>query len=213
MFLQINDAIRIYQEKETWNFGHCWEILRYEPKWNNKVLETSSGAKANNKKTTTTSETPTQSAQVDSEVPQRPEGRDSAKRQRGKSCTDTSSSSVAVQMLEKMHERGHEIEEKDVQNKEELMNLHRAKFELQKEQWKANYKLTQEQVQIQRESLESNRLQSETQIMFTNLDNLFPPIRAWVLKKQAEILARAGVPGGSDGGPNGSNGGPSGSVA
>jgi hypothetical protein len=49
--------------------------------------------------------------------------------------------------------------------------------------------------------------------MFTNLDNLLPPIRAWVLKKQAKILARASVPGGSDGGPNGSDGGPSESVA
>jgi hypothetical protein len=49
--------------------------------------------------------------------------------------------------------------------------------------------------------------------MFTNLNNLLPPIRAWVLKKYAEILARVGVPGGSDGGPNGSDGGPSGSVA
>jgi hypothetical protein len=158
MFLLINDAIRIYQEKETWNFGHCWEILRYELKWNNKILETSSGAKAKNKKAATTSETPTQSVQADIEVPQRPEGRDNAKRKKGKSCTNTSSCSVAVQMLEKMYERGHEIEEKDVQNKEELMNLHRAKFELQKEQWKANYKLTQEHVQIQRETLESNRL-------------------------------------------------------
>jgi hypothetical protein len=137
-------------------------------------------------------------------VPQRPKGRDSAKRKRGKSCADTSSSSVAVQMLEKMHERGHEIEEKDVQNKEELMHLHRVKFELQKEQWKANYEFTQEHLQIQRETLESNRLQSETQIMFTNLDNLLPPIRAWVLKKQAEILIRAGVSGCSDGGPSGS---------
>jgi hypothetical protein len=60
MFLQINDAIRIYQEKETWNFGYCWEILRYELKWNNKLLEMSFGAKAKNKKTATTSETPTQ---------------------------------------------------------------------------------------------------------------------------------------------------------
>jgi hypothetical protein len=137
-------------------------------------------------------------------VPRSPEGQDSAKRKRGKSCVDTFSSSVAVQMLDKMHERGHEIEEKDVQNKEELMNLHRAKFELQKEQWKANYELTQEQLQIQRETLKSNILQSETQIMFTNLDNLLPPIRAWVLKKQAKILARACVSGCSDGGPSGS---------
>jgi hypothetical protein len=40
---------------------------------------------------------------------------------------------VVVQILGKMDERGHEIEEKHVQNKEEVMNLHRAKFELQKE--------------------------------------------------------------------------------
>jgi hypothetical protein len=41
--------------------------------------------------------------------------------------------------------------------------------------------------------MESTRLLSETTIMFTDPNNLRPPLRSLVMKKQREILVRAGI--------------------
>ncbi|KAL5680071.1 hypothetical protein ACJX0J_006456, partial [Zea mays] len=35
----IDDAVKMYEEKEAFQFLHCWKMLRNEPKWNDKVLE------------------------------------------------------------------------------------------------------------------------------------------------------------------------------
>ena len=36
---QIYDAAKLYEDTESWTFEHCWNILRHEPKWNDKMIE------------------------------------------------------------------------------------------------------------------------------------------------------------------------------
>jgi len=91
---QINDAIRMYEEIEPWQFHHCWVILRGEPKWHVKMAECNTGQRVNRKHSLKGSEIDINSMQTNSALPERPEGRDSAKK-RSRVMTDTSSSSTA----------------------------------------------------------------------------------------------------------------------
>ncbi|WVZ73349.1 hypothetical protein U9M48_021665 [Paspalum notatum var. saurae] len=36
---RINEAVKLYEDFEAWTFGHCWDVLPHEPKWNDKMLE------------------------------------------------------------------------------------------------------------------------------------------------------------------------------
>jgi hypothetical protein len=60
---------------------------------------------------------------------ERPEGRDRVKRRC--STVDDSASSVAVEMLQKIHARGQQMDEHEAKQKEELVAIERAKFDLQ----------------------------------------------------------------------------------
>ncbi|ONM21556.1 uncharacterized protein [Zea mays] len=95
---RIDDVVKMYEEKEAFQFLHCWKLLHNEPKWNDKVLE------LNN--------TPTRKTQqpegpcnpvgtqpnTENAAITRPEGRDTAKKRRFKE--DTASSSAAVEVLQ-----------------------------------------------------------------------------------------------------------------
>jgi hypothetical protein len=59
------------------------------------------------------SETPTHTMEPGSMGAQRPEGRDAAKTRRSKCAPETESSSVAVEMLRKIHEKGQCLNEQD----------------------------------------------------------------------------------------------------
>jgi hypothetical protein len=37
--MQIDNAVKMHEATEPFQFMHCWKILRNEPKWNYKVLE------------------------------------------------------------------------------------------------------------------------------------------------------------------------------
>ncbi|PAN05925.1 hypothetical protein PAHAL_1G138800 [Panicum hallii] len=108
---RINDSIRMYEDTEPWQFHHCWVVLRGEPKWHEKMAETNMGQKANQKHSQD-SETEINSMHTGSALPERPEGRDSAMK-RSRMMGYTSSSSTAVEMLQKMHERGEKNDEKE----------------------------------------------------------------------------------------------------
>jgi hypothetical protein len=69
------------------------------------------------------SETSTHTMQDDSKLPDIPECRDSAKRRSFKTCDETESSSADVEMLKKMDEVGHELDEKDSKYKEDMIAL------------------------------------------------------------------------------------------
>jgi hypothetical protein len=48
-------------------------------------------------------------------------------------------------------------------------------------------------LQLQREIMETNRFQTEAQIIFTDLNALHPSILYWMVKKQRDILIREGI--------------------
>lgn len=206
----MNDAIKEFQKKEPWHFHHCWEMLHDEPKWNNRVLEVtrSQGVKRSHDSAIPNRETEPQPAEAVPSPPSRPEGRDSAKRRKAPKMADTSSSSVAVDMLQKMHVRGQEMDELDNKHKEEIMTLEKAKFELQQKQWQAKMEIMQEsnrvqrelsekQLKVQLEHLELEKKKEDSKIMFTDVSKLGYPLREWVLKRQMEILARDGIDAGT----------------
>jgi hypothetical protein len=142
-------------------------------------------------------ETPTTRAQIE-----RPEGRDSVKKRRA--SVEESGSSVAVDMLQKIHNRGQQLDEIEQKQKEELISIEWAKFELQQrallaqiEQGEKKIELQREisleQIKLQRDIMETNRFQTEAQIMFTDLNSVLPSVRYWISKKQRDILIKEGI--------------------
>ena len=92
-YLQIDDAIKIYESTEPFTIMHCWKKLRNEAKWNDKFLELNNSTSPNGMPSP-----PTQGHTVAGHAEpgnenmdtSRPEGRDGVKRRRSNSCTETS---------------------------------------------------------------------------------------------------------------------------
>jgi len=110
----------MYERTEPFTIMHCWKKLRNEAKWNNKFLELNNCTSSDGM-----SSPPTQGHTVAGHAESRnenidtsrPEGRDSAKRRRSKSFTETSSSSTAVEVLQRLQEKSEKTEQKqDQQN-------------------------------------------------------------------------------------------------
>ncbi|KAJ1293047.1 hypothetical protein BS78_01G038100 [Paspalum vaginatum] len=98
---RIDEAVELFEEKEPFSFKHCWIILRDEPKWNDRVLElnnTPPHVHGQQKGSPTQGEAGN-GGNVD---PERPDGRDKAKKMRTKRMCDTSESSTAVEVLQMM---------------------------------------------------------------------------------------------------------------
>lgn len=206
---KIKDAIKVYEQKKPWHFAHCWEILRDEPKWNDYMLECSKSKQTEkDNQATQPLDTPPAPIPTAGAPIERPEGRDSVKKRR--TSVEESSSSVAVEMLEKIHVRGQQMDELEAKQKEELIDIERAKFDLQQKALFAkieqgNKKLeiqreisrdkeiSREQVKLQRDIMETTRFQTEAQIMFTDLNSWHPAVRFWITKKQRDILIKEGI--------------------
>ena len=88
------------------------------------MAECNTGQRVNRKHSLKGSEIDINSMQIDSALPERPEGRDSAKK-RSWVMTDTSSSSTAVEMLQKMNERGENNDDKEDQLRQEMFQMER----------------------------------------------------------------------------------------
>ncbi|TVU17968.1 hypothetical protein EJB05_34030, partial [Eragrostis curvula] len=102
---RIDDAVKIYEATEPFQFMHCWRILKDEPKWNEKLLE------LNGTSTGTGDEGASQAnSGPDNSVPPRPEGRNNAKKKR---VTDASSSSSAVDVLQRIHDNREKCQQKE----------------------------------------------------------------------------------------------------
>ena len=107
-YLQIHDAVKMYETTEPFTIMHCWKKLRNEAKWNNKFLELNNSTSPNGM-----SCPPIQGQTVGGHAESgnenmdtsRPEGRDGAKRRKSKSCTEASSSSAAVEVLQRLQEK------------------------------------------------------------------------------------------------------------
>jgi hypothetical protein len=73
--VQIDDAIKMHEAVEPFQFMHCWKILRDKPKWNDKVLELNNSTSQANSGSAAVAEGGNENS-----MPARPEGRDSAKK-------------------------------------------------------------------------------------------------------------------------------------
>lgn len=195
----------MYEEKEAFQFLHCWKMLRNEPKWNDKVLE------LNNTPTRKTQQPQgpcnpigTQPSNENATIA-RPEGRDSAKKRRFKE--DTASSSVAVEVLQQMQERNEKTEERQEQQMQEILTLKGNKmrliekmFDLQKHEMEVRSKLKEEQLSLTKQDIEARAKQSEAQLLTTelgimgaDLDKLSPSVRAYYSAMQQQIMERRGI--------------------
>ena len=107
---QIDDVVKMYEKSEPFQFMHCWKMLRNEPKWNDKLLELSTPSTS---KLAATMGSNAQQGPDDNAQVKRPEGRDTAKR--WWSREDTASSSATVEVLQQIHDRNKDTEEKQDQ--------------------------------------------------------------------------------------------------
>jgi hypothetical protein len=185
----------MYEETEPWQFHHCWVILRGEPKWHEKMVECNSGQKVNRKQ----SEIEINSLQTDNTFPERPEGRDSAKK-KARVMADTSSSSTAVEMLQKMHERGEKNDEKEDELRQEMFQMERERLDLQKlnwekkwAAWEKKWAVMESNAKLRQNEYELNQWNADLIVMSQDLDKLAPPLRAMYEQKQMEIMKRRGI--------------------
>ena len=147
---------------------HCWKKLRNEAKWNNKFLELNNCTSPDGM-----SSPPTQGHIVTGHAESgnenidtsRPEGRDSAKRHRSKSFTETSSSSTAVEVLRWLQEKSEKTEQKQDQQmteilsrKDEKLKIQRDLFNLQKKHMKMRVQQKKKENAIREESEAKERV-------------------------------------------------------
>jgi hypothetical protein len=116
-YLQIDDAVKMYERTKPFTIMHCWKKLCNEAKWNNKFLELNNSTSLDGMSSPTQGRTVASHAESGNENidTSRPEGRDSAKRRRSKSFTETSSSSTAVEVLQRLKKKSEKNEQKQDQ--------------------------------------------------------------------------------------------------
>jgi len=160
----------MYEEKEPFQFMHCWKILRYEAKWNDRLLEVNSTPSV--RKAAASDPTVRQGANESlvnegaNDSLERPEGRDSAKRRRVKE--DSASSHAAVEVLQQIHQRNELTEVKQDAQMQEILTLKGDKmkitqqmFDLQKHEFQVRSKHKEEQLSLTKQDIEVRAKQSE----------------------------------------------------
>jgi hypothetical protein len=209
----------MYEQKEPFQFMHCWKILRYEAKWNDKLLEVNSTRNVR-KEPAASEPVVTQGAndpvgdqgandplgqQGASDPLERPEGRDSAKRRRAKE--ESASSNAAVEVLQQIHQKNELTEVKQDAQMQEILSLKGDKmkltqqmFDLHKHDIEVRNKYKEEQLNLTKQDIEVRAKQSEAQlltaelgIMGADLDKLSPQVRSYYITMQQEIMKRRGI--------------------
>ncbi|PAN31465.1 hypothetical protein PAHAL_5G421500 [Panicum hallii] len=180
---RINDSIRMYEDTEPCQFDHCWVVLRGELKWHEKMAETNMEQKANQKHSQD-SKIEINTMHTGSALPERPEGWDSAKK-RSRMMGYTSSSSTAVEMLQKMHERGEKNDETEDQLRQEMFQMERERLDLQKlnwqkkwAAWEKKWAIMESDSKLRQEEYELNQWNADLIVMSQDLEKLTPPLRA-----------------------------------
>lgn len=202
--LQIDDAVKMYEQTEPFHFMHCWKMLRDEPKWNDKLLELNSSAGGGKAAAAAAPASMSRQSNDNAQV-ERPEGRDSAKRRRAKE--DAASSSTAVEVLQQINERNKVSEGKQDEQMQEILNMKGNKveltqkmYELQKHDVEVRSKYKEEQLSLTKQDIEVRAKQSEAQlltaevgIMGADLSKLSASVRSYYLLMQRQIMERRGV--------------------
>jgi len=192
----------MYERTEPFTIMHCWKKLRNEAKWNNKFLELNNCTSPDGM-----SSPPTQGHTVAGHAESRnenidtsrPEGRDSAKRRRSKSFTETSSSSTAVEVLQRLQEKSEKTEQKQDQQmteilsrKDEKIKIQRDLFNLQKKHMKMTLQQQKKENKIREKETEAQLITAESSIMSIDIEKVPPHLKNYYVGMQRQIMVRRG---------------------
>ena len=192
----------MYERTEPFTIMHCWKKLRNEAKWNNRFLELNNSTSPDGM-----SSPPTQGHIVASHAESgnenidtsRPEGRDSAKRRRSKSFTETSSSSTAVEVLQRLQEKSEKTEQKQDQQmteilsrKDEKIRIQRDLFNLQKKHMKMSVQQKKKENAIREKESEAHLISAESSIMSVDIEKVPLYLKNYYLAMQRQIIERRG---------------------
>lgn len=129
----------------------------------------------------------------------RPEGRDSAKRRRSKSFTETSSSSTAVEVLQRLQEKSEKTEQKQDQQmgeilsrKDEKIKIQRDLFNLQKKHMKMTMQQKKKENAFREKESEAQLITAESSIMSIDIDKVPPHLKSYYVGMQRKIMERRG---------------------
>ncbi|KAF0915133.1 hypothetical protein E2562_033717 [Oryza meyeriana var. granulata] len=178
----IDDAVEMYEKTEPFTFMHCWKLLRNEAKWNSRFLELNNSTSPDRMSPPST-QGHTVAGHVESRNENvdtaRPEGRNSAKRHRSKSFTETSSSSTAVEVLQRLHEKSEKTELKQdhlmveiFSRKDEKIKIQRDLFNLQKKHMKMSMKQHKKKNEIREKQIEAELISIESSIMSIDIEKV-----------------------------------------
>ena len=200
----------MYEDSEPWTFMHCWNILRYEAKWNDKMLEINSGGTSTRVNQQVAANSPAEQVQSehgDTDQPPRPDGRDTSKKRRSRAGADNSASTTAIEFLQSINKRGQLQDEKEDSQMREILQRKDAKIELQQtmlalqreemtkrfELEKEKLVLTREEVEMRKEQTKVEMLKTEAHFMGQDLDKLAPHLKEYYISIQREIMERRGI--------------------
>ena len=191
---QIEDAVKMFEDKEPFHFMHCWKILKDQAKWNDKLLEHSGG------NATTDGNIDDSQGQMPSgnnNVPERPEGRDSAKH-RNKRAAE-SEASTAVEVLQRIHDNREKCQQKEdeqmvqiLTRKDEKLSLQREYLDLKKQQREENLILRKQEADNVAKQAEAQLLTAEAAIMAIDIDKVAPHLKNYYIGMQLLIMERRG---------------------
>ena len=193
----------MYEKVEPFTIMHCWKKLRDEPKWNNKFLELNNSTSPEGMSSPPpqghTGAGLAESGNENAGTKSRPEGRDAAKRRRSKSFTDTSSSSTAVEVLQRLQENSEKTEQKQDQQmaeilsrKDEKIKIQRDMFKLQKKHMKMTEQQQKKENAIREKEFEAQLISAESGIMSIDIEKVPPYLKDYYLGMQMQIMKRRG---------------------
>jgi hypothetical protein len=114
--VQIDDAVKMYEQSKPFGLMHCWTILKDESKWTERMLEINNvgtATRVNQKMVGNNGVNLVESQDADNGGQGRPEERDTVKNRRCGGGADNSSSSTAFEVLQRIQECGQMKDEKE----------------------------------------------------------------------------------------------------
>jgi hypothetical protein len=176
---KVKDALQMYEGIIgcQFKFVHCWLMLRNEAKWNNWLASLSSPSNAQEGRPADATEDETLPPKI-----AKPIGRDRAKKQRTSSDSSNSKSSACLEVLQKMQVDRNAFDERvEAASKDEVQEIAS----------RAERKLNLiEQVKIQHEMLQMQKVEQERQFMAVDVDKMAPWVRDYYISMQKQISAK-----------------------
>jgi len=186
---------KVLPPKKTFQFRHCWMVLRNQPKWHDKLKQLAELKTSNKKKKTTKDSSPgVVDLEVDNEdvtaepvtpeadVPQRPIGK-----KRAKEALRRGGKDAGVEALELLWAKKKEADaEKELKQEERYAKT----YALDKERLAMEEKIEQKRLEHECNSLHIKRMAEEERIINMDLNCLNELQKQYYTSLQVEIMAR-----------------------